>query len=436
MLKTHVGQRQSVDPIQISTNSAGQSAVTAVTGAAQKEEKETKSMISPKNAYDTNKINIIQPPPTIIDTIMPSELKAMSSKETKPKFPESTAVAPEIETTKPIITNNPPITSFENSFPLPNVMTATQPHPIQITNNNNNMTSTPATGTNGSNAMALPFLDPLEHSLASLESTHEKHQDMDIIMRDIQKAHQQLQLGSSQMTVPHLSQQPQLQQQPQQQQLQQHTHNAAAAAINHLVSEFNGMNGNPMNGIMNILGMQNDATNNLQFVNHQMKGSWPTSMPVAPLQGLSLLNTETLTVTQQNAVNFSQKNEKMLLTPKPIEELLATPMTNDKTKMLTSADARVSYAFGQTFKYEQNLKNASSWSQLASAEAAASQSAANKSRLPSDTFQEFRTKAKEQQQRQKQEQEKIKMQKEQEFKRQQESLFKQTKSEPPTMAQM
>jgi hypothetical protein len=190
-----------------------------------------------------------------------------------------------------------------------------------------------------------------------------------------------------------------------------------------------------MNGIMNILGMQADATN---FVNHQMKGAWSNSMPVPPLQGLSLLNNETTVSVSQNAVNFSQKNEKMLLTPKPIEELLAAPMSNDKAKMLSAADARVSYAFGQTFKYEQNLKNASSWSQLASTEAAAaSQMSGNKSRLPSDTFQEFRTKAKEQQQRQKQEQEKIKMQKEQEFKRQQqENLFKQQgKSEEAVIAQ-
>jgi hypothetical protein len=53
----------------------------------------------------------------------------------------------------------------------------------------------------------------------------------------------------------------------------------------------------------------------------------------------------------------------------------------------------------------------------------------NKSRMPSDTFQEFKTKAKEQQQRQKQEQEKMKMQKEQEFKRHQENFIKHGKIE-------
>jgi bromodomain-containing protein 4 len=114
-----------------------------------------------------------------------------------------------------------------------------------------------------------------------------------------------------------------------------------------------------------------------------------------------------------------------MLTPKPIEELLMNP--NDKSKGLPAPP--FSQAFNQ--KYEQNLKNASSWSQLAAAgspqntSAAASVAAPSKAKVPSDTFQEYRTKAKEQQQRQKQEQEKMKKQKEQqELKRQQESLQK------------
>jgi hypothetical protein len=421
-IRTHVGQPTVVDPIQQlpANNSAAPSALNVAVTAPliSKEEKEPKPLTI--QTFDTNKPNnnTIQPPPINFDSIMP-ELKPMVPKETKPKFPE-TAV-PEIETTKSIV--NPPVTSFDSSsFSLPNVTSAQQQIQPQISNINNNANTTTTASSNGGNAV--PFMDPLEHSLASLESSQEKQQSMDDFLKDIQK-HHQMQLGN-QLNVPILPPQ-------QQQQQQQHQHNAA---LNHLVSEFNGMNGaNPMNGIMNILGMQADATN---FVNHQMKGAWSNSMPVPPLQGLSLLNNETTVSVSQNAVNFSQKNEKMLLTPKPIEELLAAPMSNDKAKMLSAADARVSYAFGQTFKYEQNLKNASSWSQLASTEAAAaSQMSGNKSRLPSDTFQEFRTKAKEQQQRQKQEQEKIKMQKEQEFKRQQqENLFKQQgKSEEAVIAQ-
>lgn len=117
-----------------------------------------------------------------------------------------------------------------------------------------------------------------------------------------------------------------------------------------------------------------------------------------------------------------------MLTPKPIEELLMNP--NDKSKALGGPGGAP--PFGQAFnKYEQNLKNASSWSQLAAAGSPQNpgSSIPSKSKVPSDTFQEYRTKAKEQQQRQKQEQEKMKKQKEQELKRQQESLQKQHKSD-------
>lgn len=103
---------------------------------------------------------------------------------------------------------------------------------------------------------------------------------------------------------------------------------------------------------------------------------------------------------------------------------------NDKSKALGGPGGAPS--FGQAFnKYEQNLKNASSWSQLAAAGSPQNpgSSLPSKSKVPSDTFQEYRTKAKEQQQRQKQEQEKMKKQKEQELKRQQESLQKQHKSD-------
>ena len=117
-----------------------------------------------------------------------------------------------------------------------------------------------------------------------------------------------------------------------------------------------------------------------------------------------------------------------MLTPKPIEELLMNP--SDKKGLGAPP------AFGPAFnKYEQNLKNASSWSQLAAAgspqnPSATSVSATSKSKVPSDTFQEYRTKAKEQAQRQKQEQEKMKKQKEQELKRQQESLQKHKPPQP------
>lgn len=425
-LKTFVGRpaTESNKLTILTQSSATNVASQPQPGSVAKDEKEAKPLVSP----NTNLTNNAQQPTQIFDNIMP-ELKALVSKETKSKFPA--ALVPDVEM-KDI--GNPPITNFDNSFPLQNVTSQQQQIQTQKSTNNNIInppTTTTATNSNG-NTMNVPFMDPLEHSLASLESSQEKQQDMDALLRDFQKHHQQQQQHQLQMPIvpPHMSQQ----QQNAQQSVQQHSHNAAAA-LNHLVSEFNGVNGNPMNGIMNILGMPSAADVANQFVNQQMRG-WQNSMPVPPLQSLTLLNTEAAVAMSQNAVNFSQKNEKMLLTPKPIEELLAAPLSNDKTKIL-QAETRVSHAFGQTFKYEQNnLKNPTNvkhdaWSQLAQAEA--SQIGANKGRMPSDTFQEFKNKAKEQRQKQ-MENEKIKIQKEQEFKRQQENLFKQGKNEE-TIAQ-
>lgn len=277
------------------------------------------------------------------------------------------------------------------------------------------------------------YVDPLEHSLASLESSHESKTEINTLFLEMQK-HAQMGVAvaaaaSNQINMSNLPQ----------------NHNTSAV-LNQLIPEFNGLNGNSMNGIMSVLGMQTvDAANNVPFLSHQMKAAsrmpdaaWANSLPVTSIQNIPPMlqqppSTLETTPTQINTNFTPHKTEKMLLTPKPIEELLAAPIASDKTKLLSTPDVRVNYAFGQTFKYEQNIKNASSWSQLASVDP--SHNTSSKSRIPSDTFQEFRTKAKEQQQRQKQEQEKMKMQKEQEFKRQQESLVKQGKNEEIVMTQ-
>lgn len=309
------------------------------------------------------------------------------------------------------VTNNPLSTNFdENSFSLTNITIAQQQQQQQPNANSGCNTDS-------------QYMDPLEHSLASLEGSNENKPELNaILILEMQKHHQQVQqLGASnQLCTTNLPQ----------------THIA-----NQIMPEFNGLNGNSMNGIMSVLGMQTaDTISNVQF--HQMKASrmsetWSNTLPVTSIQNIPLLNTNIETTSQVALQNFPQKSEKMLLTPKPIEELLA-PIQSDKSKILSTPDIRVNYAFGQTFKYEQNIKNASSWSQLASVDPshnASNKSDIYKSRLPSDTFQEFRTKAKEQQQRQKQEQEKIKMQKEQEYKRQQESLVKQGKTEEVVLTQ-
>lgn len=339
-------------------------------------------------------------PKNSISTVNDDSLKTKNSEE---------EIAP-----NKVVINQPSLPNFEdNSFLMTNATNAL-PQPMQLQQQQPQISISNNSGDS-------QYVDPLEHSLASLESSHENKTDLNtIILAEIQKHQQQLQLGgNNQISVSNLPQ----------------THNTV---MNQLIPEFNGINGNSMNGIMSVLGMplHTDVPNTTPFISHQTKTSrmsdtvWSGSLPVTSIQNIPLLNLET---TSQISASFSQKSEKMLLTPKPIEELLAPSISSDKTKILSTPDVRVNYAFGQTFKYEQNIKNASSWSQLASVDP--SHNTANKSRLPSDTFQEFRTKAKEQQQRQKQEQEKMKMQKEQEFKRQQESLVKQGKVEETVLTQ-
>jgi hypothetical protein len=223
--------------------------------------------------------------------------------------------------------------------------------------------------------------------------------------------------------------------------------------------DFNGVNG--VNNLMNMLAMPNMDPNNLIFNAAQMKSrsfpdnTWQTNNPmIKPNSSQSNVNPMQLPTSQQQQQQMqlppppqqsaSQNNQqqqqpqqqttmpqpspkapKAMLTPKPIEELMSNP--NERNKSAMSGSSSFSSSFN---KSEQNLKNASSWSQLGagSPQNMGTPNTSTKSKVPStDTFQEFKNKAKEQViLRQRQEQEKIKKQKEQELKRQQqESLQKQ-----------
>lgn len=271
------------------------------------------------------------------------------------------------------------------------------------------------------------YVDPLELSLASLEQAQMNNnlqknssQDMNavLLMDVMHKKHLLSQMGASQSVGP-----------------------------NGFGSDYNGANG-AVNNLMNMLAMPSMDPSTMPFLNPQMMNvpgrfsdTWNNlSGNNAMMQQLtaqqpqssqqhqahSHASQQQQQLHQQQQHHHQQqsvKPEKIMLTPKPIEELLINP--NEKTKALCGPSGP---NFGQAYnKYEQNLKNASSWSQLAAAgspQNPGSSISSSKSKVPSDTFQEYRTKAKEQQQRQKQEQEKMKKQKEQELKRQQESLQK------------
>lgn len=263
------------------------------------------------------------------------------------------------------------------------------------------------------------FVDPLEQSLASMEqsqinnnSQKNPSQDMNAMLMDL---HKQQMILNSITNAPHIGHVP---------------------GSNGFATDFNGANS--VNNLMNMLVLPQMDPSSLSFLNSQMKngpGRFPETWNQMPstnpmMQQLSVQQQQQYHQMHQHPqINTQQqpstKQEKIMLTPKPIEELLMNP--SDKTKALGGPSSAP--GFGQAFnKYEQNLKNASSWSQLAAAGSpqnpGTSITTSSKAKVPSDTFQEYRTKAKEQAQRQKQEQEKMKMKKEQEMKRQQESLQK------------
>ncbi|KAL7032532.1 hypothetical protein ACKWTF_007341 [Chironomus riparius] len=335
------------------------------------------------NISNSNKMEINQPTP-----IVPAQQNLPSSQPQPP-------------------TSNMIITTTNNAVPLPAIVNNIN-NPLHVHNNSSNNNSKLSASISMNQ-----FTDPLEHTLASLEQPQlniPKNQDINSMLMDIQKQHQQQQ-----------------QQQLQMSQLMSQIPVTHPSNTNNFGPDFNGVN-----GLMNILGIQSVDTANLQLLNQQMKGSagrfpdvWNVPNPSLPINPMTSRNNNPPNWEHQQAT--AMKQDKIILTPKPIQELLAN--VNEKPKLINTnaPDLRVNPAFGQSFsKYEQNLKNANSWSQLASSHETLNTS--SKSKLPSDTFQEFRTKAKEQQQRQKQEAEKIKrQQKEQELKRQQESLQKQTK---------
>lgn len=316
---------------------------------------------------------------------------------------------------------NVPITTGNGMQAAPAVTT---PSIIQqqLTNNNSNPNQAKHQTPYGMNT----FIDPLEHSLASLEQPQMNNlqknssQDMNTILMQ--------QMLMNQLTVPHIG--------------------PGSNGFGQTMTDFNGANGAVTNSLINMLALPGMDPSSL-FLNTQMKNvqgrfpeTWNNIPGNNPMMQLTAQQQQQMQNQQQQQLphppqqqhhqqhqqhlqqQSSVKQEKIMLTPKPIEELLINP--HEKTKGHGGPNAPP--PFGQAFnKYEQNnLKNASSWSQLAAAGSPQNPGASvtSKSKVPSDTFQEYRTKAKEQQQRQKQEQEKMKKQKEQELKRQQESLQK------------
>lgn len=295
-----------------------------------------------------------------------------------------------------------------NGMQVPPIVSTPSLIQQQLTNNNTN----PMQAKHQGYGMNTVYVDPVDISLASLEqppmnniSQKNAPQDMNLFM----DLHKQQQMLMNQLTAPHMG--------------------------NGFAPDFNG--GNGVNNLMSMLALPTnlDAASLFQM-NKMQGGRFPEQVWNNPAMANNQMMQQISAQQQMQAQQQSQmvhppqqahpqQSSKPMLTPKPIEELLMHP--NDKSKSHVGGP-------GPNFnnKYEQNLKNASSWSQLAAAGSPQNPGASisSKSKVPSDTFQEFKTKAKEQAQRQKQEQEKMKKQKEQqELKRQQESLQKHKTSE-------
>lgn len=96
-----------------------------------------------------------------------------------------------------------------------------------------------------------------------------------------------------------------------------------------------------------------------------------------------------------------KKEEKFMLTPKPIEELMM-PAHDKKTPPIDGKGPGGGFAHSFNKSHDHNLKNASSWSSLAAAGSPQNTPTSNKSKPPAmDSFQQFRNKAKEKADRQK-----------------------------------
>uniref|UniRef100_A0A0K8V0G2 Homeotic protein female sterile n=1 Tax=Bactrocera latifrons TaxID=174628 RepID=A0A0K8V0G2_BACLA len=150
-----------------------------------------------------------------------------------------------------------------------------------------------------------------------------------------------------------------------------------------------------MPGNLSLTGGKKDAANALGLGDHQVAQQLLQSQP--PLQP-----------------------NKLLITPKPIESMMPSPPEKKSHQQVqqvappqqSPSDLKIPTAaslgsasglgsnqanFAQAFKsaHEQNLKNASSWSSLASASSPQNTPTSNKPKPAMDSFQQFRNKAKE-----------------------------------------
>lgn len=279
-------------------------------------------------------------------------------------------------------------------------------------------------GVSGKPGHNLNFIDPLEHSLASLEQNikHEEHMNHLDLIQDMSSIIPKSDLGNAMLTHQNLMHQLNM---DVMNNLQQTGHVGLHGSNNGFNLDMSGLV--PSGNVMS-MGMPHVS----------VSGAMPSIFDPLP-QNINrngntnnggLVLSPNIPQTTQPSLSIPQpppllpkKEEKFLLTPKPIEDLLMNP----NEKKMTPPDPK-SNSFVQAFKsQEQNLKNASSWSSLASAGSPpnlnTSQPSSASKPKPMDSFQQFK-KAKEKMDRMKMLERSQKEAAEKEYKRQQEEKHK------------
>ncbi|XP_037933526.1 homeotic protein female sterile isoform X2 [Teleopsis dalmanni] len=196
------------------------------------------------------------------------------------------------------------------------------------------------------------------------------------------------------------------------QQQQQHVHNNG-----YNVPDLGG--NTTLDGLGLSLGLQHGGGGNSSFFDQlpQITGNRNENLIAAAtammMGGASAGITGNVPVNKKDTVVSGSEHQtttqpnKCLITPKPIESMMPSPpekkhhlSQQSPSDMKTSTNvvgANSQANFAQAFKsvHEQNLKNASSWSSLASASSPQNTPTSNKTKPAMDSFQQFRNKAKE-----------------------------------------
>ncbi|KAJ6635486.1 Homeotic protein female sterile [Pseudolycoriella hygida] len=238
------------------------------------------------------------------------------------------------------------------------------------------------------------YEDPVEQSLASLEQQEPMlknnvdglHNHMDIMndMSSIMSKQEGVSntLSHPSLMMPHLTYDG-----------MQHNHGGNNGFGLDAPLAMNGMSmGGMVSNHLSLLGMPQMGLNAMSQPNP------PTSIfdPLPQAVHRNNSSSANMPITPTSAV---RKEEKIILTPKPIEELM-NPSLDKKTSPI---DVKTGSGFAHAInKLDNNLKNASSWSSLAAAGSPQNQLTSNKSKPQSkDCFHLFKNKAKEKMDRQK-----------------------------------